>query len=99
MAEDPKQKSDSTGKIDRRTFLGAAAASAGMIFIKPALVRGTAANSAVRVGLLGCGGRGTGDATHLVETGGARGVAFADIFQDQVDKGRADLAPPQHGKG
>src|SRR6202171_1070231 len=99
MAEDPKQKSDSTGKIDRRTFLGAAAASAGMIFIKPALVRGTAANSAVRVGLLGCGGRGTGDATHLVETGGARVVALADIFQDQLDKARAHFDTLQQAKG
>jgi predicted dehydrogenase len=49
------------------------------------LVRGTAASSAVRVGLLGCGGRGTADASDLVDTGGARVVALADMFQDQLD--------------
>jgi len=39
--------------IDRRKFLGVSAATAGVMLIKPELVFGTAANSAVRVGLLG----------------------------------------------
>ena len=72
LANSPDKTPD---KIDRRKFIGAAAATAGVMFIKPSLVRGTAANSAVRVGLLGCGGRGTEDATNLVDTGGARVVA------------------------
>lgn len=99
MAGDSKQKSGSAGKVDRRTFIGTAAATAGMMFIKPELVRGTQANSAVRVGLLGCGGRGSADATHLVETGGARVVALADLFQDQLDKARARFDTLQTAKG
>jgi myo-inositol 2-dehydrogenase / D-chiro-inositol 1-dehydrogenase len=75
------------GKIGRREFMGAAA-TAGVMLMKPALVRGTAANSALRVGLLGCGGRGTKDATDLVETGSARIVALADLFQDQLEKAK-----------
>lgn len=70
-------------RIGRREFIGAAAA-AGLTILKPQLVRGTAANSAVRVGLLGCGGRGTEDASNLVDTGGARVVALADLFKDQA---------------
>src|SRR5438552_2980058 len=66
--------------LDRRTFVGATAAAAAAMFIKPELVHGTPANSAVRVGLLGCGGRGTEDAANLVDTGGARVVALADII-------------------
>jgi predicted dehydrogenase len=93
------QKSDSTAKVDRRKFLGAAAATAGMMFIKPELVRGSQANSAVRVGLLGCGGRGSADATHMVETGGARVVALADMFQDQLDKARTRFDTLQQAKG
>src|SRR5438034_1041037 len=62
--------------LDRRTFVGATAAAAAAMFIKPELVHGTRANSAVRVGLLGCGGRGTEDASNLVDTGGARVVAL-----------------------
>lgn len=75
-----------SGKIGRREFMGAAA-TAGLMIMKPELVRGSAANSAIRVGLLGCGGRGTQDATDLVETGSARVVALADLFKDQLDKG------------
>ncbi len=99
MAEDSKHMSNSESKVDRRTFIGAATATAGMMLIKPALVRGTDANSAVRVGLLGCGGRGTADGTHLIENGGARVVALADLFQDQLDKARAHFDTLQQAKG
>src|SRR5258708_33581052 len=86
-------------KIGRRKFIGAAAAAAGIVFIKPELVRGRAANSAVSVGLLGCGGRGTEDATNLIDTGGARVVALADLFQDQLDQARENFNKIQQPKG
>ena len=41
----------------RRAFLGAAG---GLLILKPDIVRGYQRNSAVQMGLLGCGGRGTG---------------------------------------
>jgi myo-inositol 2-dehydrogenase / D-chiro-inositol 1-dehydrogenase len=99
MSDDSKPPANSSEKIDRRKFIGAAAATAGVMFIKPSLVHGTAANSAVRVGLLGCGGRGTEDATNLVDTGGARVVALADLFQDQLDTARAAFDKLQLAKG
>src|SRR5438552_121001 len=86
-------------ELDRRKFIGVAAATAGAMLIKPELVRGTAANSAVRVGLLGCGGRGTEDASNLVDTGGARVVALADMFQDQLDNAKKHFDEMQQGKG
>lgn len=90
--------SDSASKINRRTFMGAAAAT-GLMILKPELVRGTAANSAVRVGLLGCGGRGTEDATNLADTGGARVVALADMFQDQLDAAKKHFDEVAQAKG
>ena len=75
-------------EMDRRSFLGAAGAATGLLILKPELVRGTAANSSVRVGLLGCGGRGTADATSMVVNGDARVTALADLFQDQLDRAR-----------
>ncbi|HET8925643.1 MAG TPA: Gfo/Idh/MocA family oxidoreductase [Candidatus Acidoferrum sp.] len=99
MSDDVKQRFNSADKLDRRKFLGAAAVTAGMMLIKPALVRGTAINSAIRVGLLGCGGRGTEDATNLIDTGGARVVALADLFQDQLDSARAVFDKMQLAKG
>src|SRR5438445_6025482 len=99
MAGETKQTTSRLDKVDRRKFLGTAAATAGILLLKPELVRGTAANSAVRVGLLGCGGRGTEDATNLIDTGGARVVALADLFQDQLDKARAHFDQIQAAKG
>ncbi len=97
--KDDSSKSGSSQKVDRRGFLGAAAATAGLMIVKPSVVRGTAANSAVRVGLLGCGGRGTQDATDLVNTGSARVVALADLFRDQLDIAKKQFDDLNHSKG
>ena len=43
-------------------------------------------------------GRGTEDATNLVDTGGARVVALADMFQDQLDAARAHFDKIQGAK-
>src|SRR5689334_2099501 len=84
-------------KIGRREFM--AATTAGLMIMKPGLVRGSDANSAVRVGLLGCGGRGTEDASNLIDTGGARVVALADLFQDQLDKAKKHFDDIGKAKG
>src|SRR3954452_9989787 len=76
MPVDPETPSFSND-VTRRKFIAVAACTAGAMFIKPSLVHGSEANSAVRVGLLGCGGRGTEDATNLVDTGGARVLLLA----------------------
>jgi myo-inositol 2-dehydrogenase/D-chiro-inositol 1-dehydrogenase len=90
---------DSGKKLGRREFIGTAAAAAGFMIMAPQLVRGTAANSAIRVGLLGCGGRGTADADYTVETGKARLVALGDLFQDKLDKAKAHFDKLQQAKG
>jgi len=92
------QSESSSTRFNRRKFLKSAATTAGVMFIKPGLVRGTAANSAVRVGLLGCGGRGTEDATNLIDTGNARVVALADMFRDQLDAARVHFNQVQQAK-
>jgi myo-inositol 2-dehydrogenase/D-chiro-inositol 1-dehydrogenase len=93
------QGENSSTRFDRRKFLKSAATTAGVMFIKPSLVRGTAANSEVRVGLLGCGGRGTEDATNLIDTGNARVVALADLFGDQLYAAHAHFDQIQQAKG
>ena len=69
---------------NRREFLGAA----GLAVVGSRLVRGAEANPAIRVGLLGCGGRGTADATSMVKNAGARVTALGDLFQDQLDRAK-----------
>jgi predicted dehydrogenase len=88
-------------KSDRRAFL-AGAAAAGFMIVKPQLVRGAQANSAVRVGLLGCGGRGTVDATSIAINGPARIVALADLFEDRLTAAKKhfdEVAHKQHYAG
>ena len=87
--------------LGRRAFLGTAGA-AGLMILKPQLVRGSQANSAVRVGLLGCGGRGTADATSIALNGPARIVALADLFEDRLLAAKAhfdDVANKQGHAG
>ncbi len=74
---------DSRRKIGRREFIGAAA-TASLAIIKPQLVRGTAANSAIRLGLLGCGHRGTHVADSFAKNTNTRVAALADLFADQL---------------
>jgi predicted dehydrogenase len=95
MAEDV-EKPALAERLNRRKFMETAAGAAGIMIVSAKLVRGTAANSDLRVGLLGCGGRGTADATDLVETGKARVVALADLFQDPLDAAKKHF--DEHGK-
>ena len=90
--------SESKDRLSRREFMGTAA-TAGLVLMRPELVRGTAANSDLRVGLLGCGGRGTADTTDLVNNGQCRVVALADLFQDQLDKAKDNFDKLGQSKG
>lgn len=72
--------------VGRRRFLASAAASAtAATFLKPSLVFGSQANSVVRLGLIGCGGRGRWLIPMFAKTGNYRWTACADYFQDRAD--------------
>ena len=53
-----------------------------------AAVRGSAANSEIRVGLLGSGGRGSRLASYLVQVPGARLVALCDLFDERIERAK-----------
>jgi predicted dehydrogenase len=57
--------------------------------VKPSTAFSYQANSAVRLGLLGCGNRGTTVATSFAHSTTARVVALADIFPDKLALGRS----------
>jgi myo-inositol 2-dehydrogenase / D-chiro-inositol 1-dehydrogenase len=54
-------------------------------------VRGTEANSAITVGLIGCGGRGSFDAGLLVRFTDARLIALCDLYDDRIEKATAKI--------
>jgi len=69
-----------------------------MLLLKPELVRGTARTprfaSVARLRRPR-----TEDASNLIDTGGARVMALADLFQDQLDKARDNFNKIQQPKG
>lgn len=73
--------------VDRRQFLAHAAAGA-VVAAMPA--RSFAAErQSIRIGLIGCGGRGTGAvAQALAADPAARLVAMGDLFADQIESSR-----------
>jgi len=84
MREKNTDRADQGGSLDRRGFL-AGATAAGLCIIKPELVAGSRANSKVRIGLIGCGGRGTWITNLFMEHGGYELVGAADYFKDRAD--------------
>ena len=74
--------------MDRREFLqkGSIATSA-MMLLNANTAFGYQANSAVRLGLLGCGNRGTSVSTSFSRNTTAQVIALADLFADQLAAG------------
>jgi hypothetical protein len=82
MAETPVSTSS------RRTFSTLAAASSGFLIVKPEQVKGSQANSALTIGLIGCGGRGLHDSGIAAKNEFARIAAICDIYDDRLAEGR-----------
>jgi myo-inositol 2-dehydrogenase / D-chiro-inositol 1-dehydrogenase len=81
--------------VNRRDFIKTSAASVGAgtaLLGLPSLVHAGGSDT-IRVGLIGCGGRGTGAARDLV--GGAQGieiVAMGDLMPNRLEQSRRTLA-------
>lgn len=67
--------------LSRRHVL---AASSGLLLLKPRTVRGSQANSAISIGLIGCGRRGMFDAGLFQQNEHAKIAAVCDIYDDQI---------------
>ena len=79
----------------RRDFVkDAGVAAAGWTIIQPESVYGTPANSKTKVGLLGCGRRGSRVSKLFVKNGNAELTALADIYDDQIAAARKSLPAP-----
>ena len=81
----PMSDSNDSPRIPRRTFLTGAATATTFAALKPSLVFGAEANSALDIGLIGCGGRGSWIADLFAQSGKYRLVACSDYFQDKAD--------------
>jgi predicted dehydrogenase len=66
--------------------MSGSAAGAGLLILRPEIVRGSQANSALTVGLLGAGRRGVAISGYFAQNEFARVAALCDIYQDQLDE-------------
>lgn len=74
--------------LNRRSFLKKTSALAGGLAISSQIAARAYAEGSdvIKIGLIGCGGRGTGAATQALLSGqNVQLVAMADAFQDQLD--------------
>ena len=69
----------------RNFFRASGAAGLGLMIVKPEIVRGTQANSALSVGLVGCGNRGTYVSGIFAKNEFAKVTAVCDIYDDKLD--------------
>jgi myo-inositol 2-dehydrogenase / D-chiro-inositol 1-dehydrogenase len=80
-----------TNDPDRRDFVKSAI-GASLLTGFPAIIRSQTVTNAIKVGLVGCGGRGTGAASQALHADDyAELTAVADIAQSQVDHSLATL--------
>ena len=70
--------------ISRRDMIGASLAAAG-------LARGAPANSAITVGVVGTGSRGTFVSTMMAKNTTARVVALCDVFEEKMEQARKSI--------
>lgn len=78
-------------RLDRRQFVAGAVALPVAGLVIPAGGGRVARSDRARVGLVGCGGRGTGAALHAAATGGVVITCMADAFADQIESSVAVL--------
>ena len=72
---------------NRRKFIGQSAS--GLLILAPQTVRGSQANSALTVGLVGCGNRGMYVSGIFARNEFAKVTAICDIYEDRMAVGRA----------
>src|SRR4026209_676008 len=85
-----------TADLSRRQFLkesSLAATGAAVAASFPFVLTGQAAEiQPIRVGRIGCGGRGTGAAANVLEAAdNVKIVAMADLFKDRLESSRNEL--------
>ncbi|MBD3628092.1 Gfo/Idh/MocA family oxidoreductase [Cyclobacterium sp.] len=77
--------------IQRRSFIKGATAISAFTLLKPTTAFGSKSNSAVQVGIIGCGNRGTSVITAMSKHTNTNIVAMADLFEDQLTTAKQKL--------
>ncbi len=94
MSNSPNSR-EARPDLSRRRFMAqSATVAAAATIVRPSAVRGAEANSRIRIGAIGLGGRGGWIARHLKQHAGYEVTAAADYFPEVVEKVGGQLEVP-----
>jgi len=85
--------------MKRSSFIKNSAAISTAFILKPQIVFGSRANSAIRVGIIGCGQRGTAVISSMSKHTNTNIIAMADLFEDKLKKIAPKLNELNSAKG
>ncbi len=85
--------------MKRRKFIQGTAALSALTLIRPSVAFGSKANSAIRMGIIGCGGRGIGVISSMSTQTNIHIIAMADLFEDKLDHSKKILDEQNFRKG
>jgi myo-inositol 2-dehydrogenase / D-chiro-inositol 1-dehydrogenase len=85
--------------MKRSSFIKNAAIISTITILKPGIVFGSRANSAIRVGIIGCGQRGGSVISSMSANTNTNIIAMADLFEDQLQNAGVKLNQLNTGKG
>ena len=92
-------KNQNNSGINRRDFVKTSGLVAGSMMLAPTLVSAKAhiaGSDEIKIGLIGCGGRGTGAVVQALSSGqNVKLVAMADAFKDNLDKCYKRITDPE----
>lgn len=85
--------------MKRRSFVKGATAVSAITIVRPGIAFGSKANSAVRMGIIGCGGRGTAVITSMSANTNTCIIAMADLLSSKIEPARVNLNKLNAAKG
>ncbi len=85
--------------MKRISFIKNGAAITAAIILKPEIVFGSRSNSAIRIGIIGCGSRGTAVISSMSKHTNIAIIAMADLFEDKLKTLAPELNQLNAAKG
>ena len=85
--------------MKRRSFLKNAATISAITILKPGIAFSSSRNSAIQVGIIGCGSRGTEVISAMSRSTNVNIIAMADLFEDKLREGKIRIDKLNAAKG
>lgn len=85
--------------MERRNFIKSAASLSAITILRPETIFGSRGNSAIRIGFIGCGNRGTSVISAMSKNTNIQIIGMADLFDDQLQMAKVTVDQLNAAKG